>query len=59
MEQATTASDMKRLMAQHPAEEVQAAWSALDPAKRGALLLIRFFPGSTIIPDSDEPADSL
>lgn len=54
MQQATTAADMKRLMAQFPAEEVQAAWAALDPAQRGALLLIRFFPGSTILPDDDD-----
>lgn len=54
MRQASTAADMKRLMAQHPAEDVQAAWSALDPARRAALLLIRFFPGSTLIPDDDD-----
>lgn len=53
MQSATTASDMKALMARYPAEDVQAAWAALDPAKRAALLLIRFFPGSTILPDDD------
>lgn len=53
MSQASQASDIAKAQRLFPEPECNAAWQALDPVQRSALLLTRFFPGSVIIRDLD------
>jgi hypothetical protein len=51
MAAATTAAEIGKLIRTKPEEECTAAWKALPPVQRAALLMIRFFPESVITHD--------
>lgn len=60
MRQASVSRDMQAIIASADSQDVLEAWQSLSGAQRSALLLVRGFPGSSIIHDfDDEPEHPL